>query len=134
MSKPVRFVLAVTAALLAWFVVATLVNFGLRAAIPGYRAQEVMMTFSLGSQIARLALGVVATAAAAIAAMKVSRGVMAAALVAGGLLLVLFVPVHMRIWPRFPAWYHLFFLASLPVVSYFAARYWASRAGAQGAP
>jgi integral membrane sensor domain MASE1 len=30
-------------------------------------------------------------------------------------LLALFVPVHDQLWPRFPAWYHVVFLASLVV-------------------
>ena len=133
MSKPVRLILAVVAALLTWAVVATIINYGLRAAIAGYRAEEVMLSFSLGSQIARLALGLVATAAAAIAAMVVNRGVMAAPVVAGLLLLAMFVPMHLRIWSHFPVWYHLFFLASLPLVSYGAARWWAGRTPSQGA-
>ena len=134
MSKPVRLILAVVAALVTWTVVATVINFGLRAAITGYRAEEVMLSFSFGSEIARLALSVVATAAAAIAAMVVNRGGMAAPVIAGLLLLAMFVPMHIRIWSHFPAWYHLFFLASLPVVSYGAARWWASRARSRGAP
>ncbi len=85
------------------------------------------MSFSLGSQIARLALALVSTAAAAIAALIVSRGMLAAAVAAGCLLLALFIPVHVSLWTKFPAWYHLFFLASLPVGSYGFAKFWASR-------
>jgi hypothetical protein len=133
MSTPVRFVLAVTAALLAWFIVATLINFGLRAAIYQYPAQEASMSFSLGSELARLGLGLVATAAGAIVAMLASRGILATAIVAGCLLLLLFLPVHVHIWSRFPVWYHLFFLASLPVVSYAAARWWVCRSRPSGA-
>ena len=114
MSKPVRLILAVVAALVTWTVVATVINFGLRAVIPGYRSEEVAISFSLGSELARLGLGLVATAAAAIAAMVVNRGVMAAAIVAGCLLLALFVPVHIRIWSNFPVWYHLFFWLRSP--------------------
>jgi hypothetical protein len=29
------------------------------------------------------------------------------------LLLVFFVPIHAMLWDKFPAWYHLVFLASL---------------------
>jgi hypothetical protein len=126
-SKPLRFVLAVVAALVAWAVVATLVNFILRAAIPGYRAEELVVSFSLGSQLARLALALVATAASAVAAFIVSRGMPAAPVAAGLVLLALFVPVHLSLWPKFPAWYHLFFLGSLPVVSYLVARLCAAR-------
>jgi hypothetical protein len=38
-------------------------------------------------------------------------------LVAGVILLLLFIPVHYSIWNRFPIWYHLTFLASLVVLS-----------------
>jgi len=127
MSKPLRLVLAVVAALVAWAVVATLLNFILRAVIPNYRAEELAMSFSLGSQIARLALALVSTAAAAITAFIVSGGMLAAAVAAGGLLLAMFIPVHVSLWTKFPAWYHLFFLASLPVGSYGFAKLWASR-------
>jgi hypothetical protein len=36
-----------------------------------------------------------------------------APLVAGAILLVLFVPVHIQIGARLPLWYHLFFLVTL---------------------
>ena len=135
MPKPVRFVLAVVAALVCWGVVATLLNFILRAAIPGYRAEELAVSFSLGSQIARLALALASTAAAAIAAYVVSQGMLAAAVTTGLVLLAMFIPVHVSLWAKFPAWYHLFFLASLPVGSYLFAKLWASRrAASQRAP
>ena len=127
MPKPVRFVLAVIAALVSWAVVATLLNFILRAAISGYRAEELAVSFSLGSQIARLGLALLSTAGAAVAAMIVSRGMLAAAAAAGIVLLALFMPVHLSLWPKFPVWYHLSFLASLPVGSYLFAKLWASR-------
>jgi len=130
MPKPVRFVLAVVVALLVWATVATLVNFGLRATIAGYRAEEVAVSFSLTSQIARLALGVIATAASAVAAVVISRGKHSAAIASGLLLLLLFIPIHVKLWPRFPIWYHLFFLMSLPLVSFVVGRVWAKRDGA----
>jgi hypothetical protein len=127
MSRPLRIVLAVAAALVSWAVVATLVNFILRAAIPGYRAEELAVSFSLGSQIARLALALVATAVAAVVALLISGGRLAASVAAGLVLLTLFIPVHLSLWAKFPAWYHLFFLASLPLGSYAFAKLWASR-------
>ena len=127
MPKPVRFVLAVVAALVVWTVVATLVNFVLRGAIAGYRAEEVAVSFSLTSEIARLALGVVATAASAVTAVVISRGKRSAAVVSGCALLLLFIPVHIKLWAHFPVWYHLFFLLSLPLVSYAASAVWATQ-------
>lgn len=130
MNKPVRFVLAVVVALVAWAVVATLVNFGLRAVIDGYRTEEAAMSFSLTSQIARLALGVIATAAGAVAAVLVSRGNRNAAVVTGCTLLLFFIPAHVKLWANFPAWYHLFFLLSLPLVSVAVGKAWTGRNGA----
>lgn len=127
MSKPVRFVLALVAALVAWTVVATIINFGLRAAIPGYHAEELAVSFSLGSQIARLAMSLVATAAAGIAAVVVSQGAASSALVAGLLMLAMFIPIHIHVWSHFPVWYHLFFLTSLPTVCFATGTWWACR-------
>lgn len=129
MSKPVRYVLAVVVALVAWAAVATLVNWVLRAAVAGYRAEELAVSFSFTSQLARLALGVIATAASAIVAVIVSRGSLSAGVVTGCVLLMLFIPVHINLWPKFPVWYHLFFLSSLPIVSYAVCRAWTHRNG-----
>jgi hypothetical protein len=132
--KALRLVLAIIAALVAWAVVATLINLVLRVTIPGYRSQEMAVSFSLVAQIARLAMGLVATAAAAIAALAASRGMLAAPIVAGLVLLALFIPVHVSLWSRFPPWYHLFFLASLPIGSYLFAKLWQSRRHPARAP
>lgn len=130
MSKPVRFVLAVLLAAAAWAAVATVLNLALRVAIANYRTQEVAVSFSLTSQIARLALGVVATAASAIVAVFVSGGNRSAGVVTGCVLLLLFIPVHINLWPKFPVWYHVFFLSSLLVVSDAVSRALAKRHGA----
>ena len=127
MPKAARYVLAIVLALVVWAVVATLINFGLRSVIEGYRAEELAMSFSLTLQFARLGLGVIATASSAITALAVSRGVRSAAIVSGCVLLAFFVPVHVDLWDRFPVWYHLFFLLSLPLVSYAVGSAWRPR-------
>jgi hypothetical protein len=118
MSRVIRFVAVLAVGLLVWVVVATLGNFVLRAIIHDYHTEEVAVSFSLISQIARLALGVVSTAVATAAAVALGRGGVGAPLALGFLLLALFVPVHVSLWQKFPVWYHLFFLASLPLVAY----------------
>jgi hypothetical protein len=130
MSKLVRFAVAIAVGLLVWIVVATLGNFVLRVAIPGYRAEEAAVSFSLIAQLGRLALSVVSTAAAAAATVVMSRGSIGASLAVGCILLALFVPVHVSLWHRFPVWYHLFFLASLPIGTYVFGKLVASRRGA----
>lgn len=127
MPKSVRFALAVVAGLVVWATVATVVNLVFRAALPGYRAEEIAVSFSLTSQIARLALGVIATAACAVTAVSASRGSQITGVAAGCVLLLLFIPVHIGLWPKFPVWYHLFFLLSLPLVSYVVGKAWATR-------
>jgi hypothetical protein len=134
MSKVLKYAAAVAVGLLVWVFVATLGNFVLRAAIPDYRAQEMAVTFSLIAQLGRLALGVVSTAVAAAAAAAMSRGSNGAALAVGCVLLVMFVPVHVSLWQKFPVWYHLFFLASLPLVAYVVGRLVGSRRGATSSP
>jgi hypothetical protein len=125
-SKYLRIAVAIVAGLIVWVVVATLGNFLLRVAIPNYRAEEAAMSFSLIAQLARLALGLVSTAATAATSVILSRGKIGTAVAAGCILLALFIPVHISLWSRFPAWYHLFFLASLPLGAVVFARLAAS--------
>jgi len=110
-----RAIVGVVAGCAAWTVVATLLNLALRFGWPGYEAVEKSLAFSLDMLIARLVLGAAATLAAGFVAALVSRK--AVAWVAG-LLLAIFIPVHYSLWDRFPAWYHLVFLFSLPVLTY----------------
>ena len=115
MAKSLRIVLAVVLAFVAWFVAATLGNFILRAAIPDYRAEEVATSFSLASQVGRLVLGLVSTFAATFVALLIVRRNAMLALAVGCVLFVFFIPVHVSLWAKFPLWYHVFFLASLPI-------------------
>lgn len=108
-----RSVGAVPAGFIAWFVIATLGNLVLRAAIPGYTAVEAAMSFTLPMQLARLALGLLSSlgAGAACAAFAGSRRW--PAWVLAGILVLLFLPVHYRLLQKFPLWYHAFFLITL---------------------
>ena len=130
MSKSIRLVVAVIVGLFVWVAVATLGNLIVRAVIPGYRAEEVAMSFSLVAQLSRLALGLASTVAAAVAAGVVNRGAAVAPLAVGLVLLLLFLPLHISIWAKFPVWYHVFFLASLPLAAWVTGRMVASRRGA----
>jgi hypothetical protein len=130
MPKIVRYIAAIAAGLVVWAVVATLGNFVLRATISDYRGQELAISFSLIAQVGRLALGVVSTAVAAAATTAIGRGGVGVAVALGVVLLALFVPVHVSLWQKFPVWYHLFFLASLPLVAYVSGRAVVSRRGA----
>ena len=107
-----RSIVSVSASLLVWMAVATLVNRALGAAWPAYALATPAMAFTLPMMIARLLMGAVATLAAGGAAQAAGQRRWLA-LVTGCLLLVFFLPVHVQLWQRFPLWYHLTFLGSL---------------------
>src|SRR5215813_9773329 len=105
----IRSILAVVIGLLAWMVVATLLNRGLRLGIAGYTQAEPAMAFTLGMKIARLILGALSSIAAGATAGLIAPSKKAPAWVIGAIMLALFVPGHIMIWAKFPVWYHLTF-------------------------
>ncbi len=114
-----RNVLAVLSGLVSWAVIATVLNFGVRAAIPGYTAAEPLLAFTLTMKIARLALAVISSIAAGFLTRTVAPASRWAPWIVGAILLLLFLPVHIQIGSRLPLWYHLFFLLTLaPVVAF----------------
>jgi hypothetical protein len=117
-----RSILAVVAGLVAWMVVATLLNFGLRAGLPGYTQAEPILAFTLGMKIARLTLAALASLAAGAAAGLIAPSRTAPRWVLGGIILAFFIPAHIQLWAKFPVWYHLVFLGTLvPLVTLGAA-------------
>ena len=117
-----RSILAVVAGLTVWMLVATLLNFGLRAGLAGYTQAEPTMTFTLGMKVARLILGALASLAAGAAAGLIAPLKTGPRWVLGAILLAFFIPVHIQLWAKFPVWYHLVFLGTLlPLVTVGAA-------------
>jgi len=108
----IRSILAVIVAVITWFIVATIGNWILRAALPGYSAVEVSMNFTFTMMICRLVLGLLSSLCAGFVCATVARNRVAPK-VAGVVMVVLFLPVHYMLWVKFPLWYHLFFLISL---------------------
>lgn len=108
-----RAILALLTGFLLWAVVATLLNFGLRAGIPGYKLAEPTMTFTLGMKVARLILGALASLAAGAATGLIAPSKRWVPWVLGVIILVLFIPSHIHLWTKFPVWYHLTFLGTL---------------------
>ena len=104
---------AVIAALVTWFLVATMVNLALGALWPHYHEAEIAFNFTLAMKLARLVLGAISTLSAGFVAAWIDKGRMRAATLTGVVLLGLFIPGHYRIWDKFPVWYHLTFLVSL---------------------
>jgi len=112
-TSPMKTVAAVIVGLVIWIVVATIVNFPLRAWWPHYHEAETAFNFTLGMKLARLALGALASVCSGFVAAWIANGRRTAAIALGILLLALFIPNHYLLWEKFPVWYHLTFLVSL---------------------
>jgi len=121
-----RSVGAVAAGLAAWIVAVTIGNVALRAVLPGYgeaeaalraappgNATAVLATFTLAMLIARLLLAAAASVAAGLTTARIARNNARMSWILGILLVLLFIPVHVWMWTRFPLWYHAAFLVSL---------------------
>ena len=108
-----RSVLGVVGGLAAWTLIVTLLNIGLRHALPGYAQAEPLLAFTLPMMIARLSMAAITSLAAGAVVAAIAPASRWAPWVVGLIILVLFLPVHIQIWPRLPVWYHLFFLVTL---------------------
>ena len=106
-------VVAVIAALVTWFFVATVLNLALRTWWPHYHEAETAFNFTIAMKLARLVLGAISTLSAGFVAAWIGKSRMGSATLTGIALLCLFIPGHYRIWDKFPVWYHLTFLVSL---------------------
>ena len=111
-----RLIGGTVAGVIVWFVVVTILNLGLRHGWHAYATVEKAMTFTLPMMVARLSESAISSLAGGAAAAAVARD-RRAALFAGLVLLLMFLPVHYSLWPRFPVWYHLTFLVSLVALS-----------------
>ena len=117
-----RTVAAIVAGLVAWAVVVTLLNFGLRAAIPGYHEAEATLQFTMAMKIGRLTEAALASLAAGAVVALIAPAKKWAPWLVGLIVLAMFLPVHVKLWHAFPVWYHLSFLVPLvPLVALGAA-------------
>jgi len=105
------------AGVIAWIIFVTLLNLALRYGWPGYAAVEKTMAFTLVMMIARLVISGASSLCSGLVAAWIGRHRLAA-LLSGVILLLLFIPVHYALWPKFPVWYHLTFLGSLPLLGW----------------
>jgi len=113
-----RSILALLAGLALWVLVASLLNRGLRAGLPGYALAEPTLNFTLAMKIARLVLGALASLAAGAAVGLIAPTRTGLAWILGAIILAAFIPVHVQLWTKFPVWYHLVFLGTLaPLVA-----------------
>jgi hypothetical protein len=101
-----------------WFVVVSILNYGLRFGWHDYAAVEKAMAFTLPMMVARLTESGIASIAGGMAAATIGRDRMRPSLAAGILLFIPFAYWHyVVLWAKFPLWYHLTFLSSLVVLS-----------------
>jgi hypothetical protein len=96
----VKSIIAVIVAVVTWFVVATIGNWILRAALPGYTAVEASMNFTLTMMICRLILGLVSSLSAGFVCATIARNGVAPK-VAAAIMVILFLPVHYMLWRKF---------------------------------
>jgi len=108
-----RMVASIVAGLVAWVVVVTILNFGLRAAIPGYHAAEATLQFTLAMKVGRLIEAAATSLAAGAVIGWIDPSRRWTPWLVGAIVLAAFLPVHVKLWNSFPAWYHLSFLVPL---------------------
>lgn len=109
---------SILAGLVAWVVVVTLLNFGLRAAIPGYHAAEATLQFTMAIKIGRLTEAAITSLVAGAVVGWIEPSRKWAPWAVGLIVLAMFLPIHVQLWSKFPAWYHLSFLVPLaPLVA-----------------
>lgn len=108
-----RTVAGVAAGFVAWVVVVTILNWGLRLWLAGYAQVEHAMVFTLTMKVARLAIAALTSVAAGAVVRAIAPASRWAPWILGLLMLALFVPDHIQLWTRFPVWYHLTFLVTL---------------------
>ena len=114
-----RTIASIVAGLVAWAVVVTLLNFGLRATIPGYHAAELAlqstgaMQFTAAMKAGRLTEAALTSLAAGAVVGLIAPSKRWAPWVVGLIVLAMFLPVHVKLWHVFPVWYHLTFLVPL---------------------
>lgn len=112
-----RATVGVVVGLIAWTLIATIGNLGLRLTWPGYSEVEAAMRFTDAMMAARLFLGALSSLGAGFVVGWIAYRNGRAVWTLVALLLIVFVPVHYALWERFPVWYHAAFLVSLVVVT-----------------
>jgi hypothetical protein len=113
-----RTIVGIITGLVAWAVIVTAMDWGLRLWLPGYRQAEPTLLFPLGMKIARLVMAAITSLAAGAVVRTIAPASRAAPWIVGLIAVASFVPAHVQLWHRFPLWYHLTFLLTLaPLVA-----------------
>ena len=109
----IRNIGAVIAGLVAWAVIATILDRLMRLGWPEYAAAVPVMVYTLPMMLARLIEGAITTVAAGLINRLIVRSPLWPAALQGVVILLLFLPVHYKLWHNFPVWYHVTFLGYL---------------------
>ena len=117
-----RTVFAVIGGVIAWTLIVSLINRGIRFALPGYMEAEPELAFTLPMMIARLVMAAVTSLIAGVIVRAIAPLSKPAPWIVGLSILALFLPVHVQIWSRLPVWYHLAFLIPLAPLVVLGAR------------
>ncbi|MEI9930785.1 MAG: hypothetical protein WDM89_09590 [Rhizomicrobium sp.] len=112
----VRIALSVIAGVVVWIVVVTVIDRTMRNFWPDYAHVFEAMAFTLPMMLARLAESTVALIVASLVTVRVAKGQRPAPWALGILMFAFFAPYHYTLWPKFPIWYHAYFLLSLIAV------------------
>lgn len=128
-----RTIASIICGLVAWAIVATILNFGLRAALPDYHAAETTLQFTGAMKAGRLIEAAIASLTAGAIVRAVAPASRWAPWIAGVLVLAMFLPVHVQLWSKFPVWYHLTFLLSIVPLFALGAALWPERKRAAAA-
>ena len=91
-TSAMKTVTAIIAGFVTWILVATILNFPLRAWWPHYHEAETAFNFTLGMKLARLALGAAASLCSGFVAAWIANGRRTAAIALGILLLAALHP------------------------------------------
>jgi hypothetical protein len=109
----IRNIGAIIAGIVAWVVIATILDRAMRLFWPEYAAAVPVMVFTLPMMFARLTEGAITTIASGFINRVIARTSLWPAVVQGTAILLLFLPIHYNLWHNFPVWYHLTFLGYL---------------------
>lgn len=107
---------------ITWIALLTLVIIPVRLAWPEYAAAEPAREYTLTMMVMRLSLSAVASLAGGWLAGLSVRESRFVPLAGGLLLLAMSIPWHIDIWDKYPVWYHLTFLTSLPILAFIGGR------------
>jgi hypothetical protein len=133
MGRFFRVVGGVAIQFISWFAIATLCFIAAGIYWPAFAAANStfnatqLVTFDQPMMISRIGLTFAASILASWIAALTVRDNRLTPVLGGFVLLALFVPNHIMLWDKFPLWYHLSFLTSLPVLAFIGGRLAPSR-------